>query len=202
LVENLARRNPSTMETVRHLAALRERGYNYSEIGEKVGLAPNYVSEQLYLYDHGEEHLLAAVETGRIPLPAAVIIARSDDHQVQGALLEAAEKRLLTTPELHRARKLTVMRRSFGKKLHAGSRRKPLQPVTGASIVKAFRKEQARQRQALKKADLCERRLAFTVSALRVVLHDEDFVNLLRAEQLATLPEQLAELLKEGDSNG
>jgi ParB family chromosome partitioning protein len=201
LVENIARRNPSSMETVRHLAALRERGYNHREIGEKVGMAPSYVTEHLYLYDHGEEHLLAAVETGRVPLPAAVIIARSDDGEVQTALLEAVEKKLLTTAELHRARKLAVMRKSFGKALNGGPRRRPLQPVTGESIVRAFRKEQTKQRQAFKKAELCDRQLAFVVNALGMLLHREDFVNLLRAEGLATLPEQLAELLKEAGTH-
>ncbi len=202
LVENIARHNPSPMETVRHLVALRDRGYSHREIGEKVGLGPSYVSENLYLYDHGEEHLLAALETGRVPLPAAIIIARSDDHEVQTALLEAVEQKQLTTAELHRARKLALMRKTFGKALHASARRKPLQPVSGQSIVKAFRKEQAKQRQALKKAELCERQLAFAVNAVRMLVHNEDFTNLLRAEGLATLPEHLAELVKEGDRNG
>jgi ParB family chromosome partitioning protein len=201
LVENMARRTPRTMETVRQLAALRDKEYSHAQIGEKVGLAPNHVSELLYLYDHGEEHLLAAAETGRIPLSAAIIIARSDDAEVQAALLDALERRKLTSSEVRRARRLAEMRRAFGKGYRPGTKRAQ-QPVTGESIVKAFRREQMRQRQALKKAELCERRLAFVISSFRLLLADEDFVNLLRAENLTTLPEHLAEQVKQGATNG
>jgi ParB family chromosome partitioning protein len=201
LVENLARRTPTSMETVRQLAALRDRGYSHAQIGQKVGMAPNHVSEHLYLYDHGEEQLLAAVDAGRIPLHAAVVIARSDDDGVQAALLEALEERTLTVSELTRARKLAVMRQSFGKSRQRG-RKHPQQPVTSESIVRAFRREQIRQRQALKRAELCERSLTFAVSGLRVLLRDEDFVNLLRAENLTTIPEHLAEQVKQGGPDG
>ena len=201
LIENFARRRPTSMETVRQLAALRDRGYSHAQTGQKVGMAPNHVSEYLYLYDHGEEQLLGAVDTGRIPLHAAIVIARSSDGDVQAALLEALEERTLTVRELTRARKLAVMRQSFGKSRQPG-RKHPQQPVTRESVVKAFRREQIRQRQALKKAELCERSLDFAVSGLRVLLHDEDFVNLLRAENLATIPEQLAVQVKQGGPNG
>jgi ParB family chromosome partitioning protein len=198
LVENIARRTRTTMEMVRELALLRERGYTQVEIGQKVGMATNHVGEYLFLYDRGEAKLLSAVDTGSISITAALTIARTEDDQLRAALREALQEGKLTAAELQRACKLADVRRAFGKALGPGKRSRSQQTITSDTIVRALRKEQVRQRQALKKAELCERRLAFTVSGLRVLLADEDFVNLLRAEELATLPAYLAEQIKRG----
>ena len=40
LVENLARRNLSPLELIREVGRLREQGYTYSAIGEKIGSPP------------------------------------------------------------------------------------------------------------------------------------------------------------------
>jgi ParB family chromosome partitioning protein len=65
-------------------------------------------------------------------------------------------------------------------------------------VVRAFRREQERQREAIKKAELCEKRLTFSTSALRQLCRDEHFINLLRAEGLDTLPQYLAEQIEMG----
>ena len=44
----------------------------------------------------------------------------------------------------------------------------------------------------MKKAELTQQRLLFVVSALRQLLADENFVTLLRAEHLDTMPNYLA----------
>jgi ParB family chromosome partitioning protein len=201
LVENIARRRPTTMETIRGLVELRERGYSQNEIGAKTGIAANHVGELLYLYDHGEERLLAAVETGKVSLTAALIISRSDNQDVQNALAQAVEQKKFTQAELQRARDLADARKVYGKnRLHLGKySAKPA--VTSESIVRAFRREQDKQRQALKKAELCEARLTFVTSAMKALLHDDNFVNLLRAEGLETVPEYLADEMKKGESN-
>ena len=47
--------------------------------------------------------------------------------------------------------------------------------------------------QLLRKAEFAQQRLLFVIEALRQLLADEHFSNLLRAEGLDTLPKQLAE---------
>jgi ParB family chromosome partitioning protein len=196
LVENIARRPRTTMERVRELALLRERGYSQAEIAEKVGMSSGNVSEYLFLYDRGEARLLTAVDSGKIGVTAALTIAHTEDDQLRAALSEALQQGKLTPSELQRARRLADVRRAFGKAMGAGKRGQ--RTVTSDSVVRAVRKEQVRHRQALKKAELCERRLAFAVNGLRVLTADEDFVNLLRAEGLATLPAYVAEKLSRG----
>lgn len=199
LVENIARRRPTTMEMVRQLALLRERGYSESEIARKTGIMECHVYEFLHLYDHGEERLLAAVEMGRIAVPTAAIIARSEHSDVQKALLEAYEQGQISSHDLTQARILADSRKAFGKVRAPGTRQARM---TGDAIVRAFKREQQKQRQALKKAELCETRLFFTVNALKALFADDNFVNLLRAEGLESLPEYLAEKIKEEESDG
>jgi ParB family transcriptional regulator, chromosome partitioning protein len=200
LVENIARKKPSTMDTVRQLVALRERGYTQAQIGQKTGIVRPNVAKMLCLYDHGEEHLLNAVDAGRVSLSSAMIISRSDSGAVQAALAQALEEKKITPSELKRARALADTRRAFGKDHRRGQTGK--MNVTPESIVRTFRREQERQRQALKKAELCEAKLVFTTSAMRMLFRDENFANLLRAEGLETVPEYVAEQIRKGDNHG
>jgi len=52
----------------------------------------------------------------------------------------------------------------------------------------------------VRKAEFAQQRLMFVVGALRQIFADENFVNLLRAEGLATLPRYLAERVWSGGS--
>jgi ParB family chromosome partitioning protein len=200
LVENIARSKPRTMDMVRQLAALRDKGYSLNEIGEKVGLAPNHVGEYLLLLDQGEERLICSVERGTLPMWIAVIIARSEDREVQLALAQAFEEGKLTAKEMQRARDIADMRRGFGKTM-ATSGQPGTRGVTSDSVVKAFKREQERQQNAIRKAELCEKRLTFSTNALRLLLRDDNFINLLRAEGLDTLPQYLADRMQIGLTN-
>ena len=62
--------------------------------------------------------------------------------------------------------------------------------------VKVYRREADKQKVLVKKAQLTENRLLFIVSALKKLFQDEDFVTLLRAEKLDTLPAYLAERIQ------
>jgi len=79
LVENVARRQHPAIELMHGIENLHQRGYNENEIADKLGVTSSWVSMLLGLLEHGEERLVAAVETGLIPISLAVDIARSDD---------------------------------------------------------------------------------------------------------------------------
>jgi ParB family chromosome partitioning protein len=60
-------------------------------------------------------------------------------------------------------------------------------------MVNAYRKEMERQNLFIRKAQRCETTLTFIVSALRKLTEDENFINLLKAEGLLTMPKYLDE---------
>jgi ParB family chromosome partitioning protein len=65
--------------------------------------------------------------------------------------------------------------------------------LTADSIVRAVKREQERQRETLKKAQLCEKRLVFVVNAMKKLFSDDYFITILRAEGLSDLPRFLAD---------
>lgn len=83
LVENLARRKHRPLELLHDIGALGGRGYSAKEIAQKTGLTIEYVRAIRRLIDEGEERLLAAVETGQIPVNVAIEIADAEDEDVQ-----------------------------------------------------------------------------------------------------------------------
>lgn len=198
LAENLARRVHTSYELMREIGALKERGYTYAEIAKKTDLHIQYVKGIIRLLNKGEERLMRAVEKGQIPITIAVTIASSDDAEVQQALREAYEKSALRGNELLRARRLIEERRVHGRRFSTAHRR---QRVDSNGVVKAYQEEMSRQRILVKKAKMTETRLLFVVSALKRLLQDEDFVNLLRAETLDELPQFLAEQMKKSGAS-
>ena len=199
LVENLARRQHATVELAKEIGALKDRGYSFSDISHKTGLDVSYVNGIIKLLNKGEERLLQAVEKHQIPLSVAVTIASSNDKTVQRAMTEAYEKKELRGKALLKARQLIEERRSRGKAIRHGVRNPATREVSSEKLLKAYQQEAARQKAVVQRAKICETRLLFTVSALKRLFQDDNFVTLLRAESLDTLPHYLAAQIRGED---
>jgi ParB family chromosome partitioning protein len=198
LVENLARRQHSSLELVHEISALRERGYSIGEIAGKTDFSPEYVYAICYLLDHGEQRLLAAVEKGTIPHSIAMEIARAKDGEVQQALAEAYEAGSLPGKQILAIRRIIDTRKTTGKgmtSVRRGSRGSG-KKVSAEALIRSYRKEADRQRLLVRKAGLANNRLLFIVNALQKLLSDKAFVQLLRVERLHSLPKPLAERLQ------
>ena len=72
--------------------------------------------------------------------------------------------------------------------------------MSSEGLVRAYEIEADRQRLMVKKAELTQNRLLFIVEAMRQLLADENYVTLLRAEGLATLPRPLGDLIADRDT--
>ena len=196
LTENIARRKFSPLELLAGIEQLRDQGHDKKAISEKTGLSLDYVQGILYLLKNGEERLLMAVGSGRIPLNAAITIAGAgnDDKAIQSALQEAYESGKLRGSQLIQARRVIERRRISGRSM--GGKMAPQkrnEDVTTSSLVRNYKREVERQKQLVRKAETAQRSLLFIVGALRQILVDENFGNLLRAEGLDTLPQYLAD---------
>ncbi len=192
LAENFARRKYAAVDLVKEIENLKQRGYTFSEIAKKIDLNEAYVRDILKLLQHGEARLLQAVLKQEIPISVAVIIARSDDKAVQRALTEAYEKKELRGNALIRARRIIEDRKHHGKGLLRARRKAGANGVSTNSVLRAYERETTRQKIMIQKAKVTEARLLFLVSAIKQLFEDENFVNLLRAETLDTVPQFLA----------
>ena len=195
LVENIARRTPRPIDIMREIGALRARGYSDAAIGEKLGVGASWVNMIASLLERGEERLVAAVETGVIPITLAMEISKAESEEAQTLLLDAYETGKLRGKKLAAARRMLDMRmREQGKGLPSGrlGRKGSGRRMTANDLMQVYQREAEKQRLLVKKSDFTQTRLLFIVEALKDLLTDESFLNLLRAEGLATMPRALA----------
>jgi ParB family chromosome partitioning protein len=194
LVENCARRQHRAIDLMREIGELRKRGYSDRRIADKIGVSVEYVSMIAGLLENGEERLVAAVETGMMPLNLAIQISRTDDEGAQRALTEAYTEKKLRGKKLTAVRRLLQQRQRRGPQVPInplGRKDGAKRPLTSDALVRAYRQEADRQKLMIKKAELTQGRLLFVVEAFRSLRGDENFVTLLRAEALDSMPTYL-----------
>jgi len=195
LVENIARRRLSAMDQIKTIQWMKEQGNAVESIAEKTGLSDKYIQGILKLLAEGEDRVLEAVLSGRLPLTIGVSIAGMSDEAAQQLLVEAYERKAMKQVSLSAFRRLLDHRKNFGKAYEKG-RKGSRKRSTVDGLILAYKQETSRQRIMVTKAKICETRLRTTTTALKILLGDENFVTLLRAEELATLPKFIAERVK------
>jgi hypothetical protein len=155
------------------------------------------------LIDPGQGHVQVAgrlVYGEEVVLPdIAVVIVQTDSRGHWGGYglhRLHSECARLEDPTDHRTEKgdgQSVRGKALG---HGGrDMSRDRKRVSADSLVRSYRKETQRQKLLIKRATLSQTRLLFVVNALRRLLADENFVTLLRAEGMQTLPRPLVERL-------
>lgn len=194
LAENIARRGHRPLEILADIELLLGRDYSVEDIIQRTGLSKKYVRDIVFLLENGEERLIEAVQNNTIPLTAALEIARAKNDDVDlGDMLEEAYKTgQLKGHQLTDAKRLIERRREKGPK--SGAR--PKLPNSANSLVKIYQKEVARQHKMMLKAEHAHQQLLLVVQGLKTLFADENFVTLLRAEGLDTLPKYLADRIE------
>lgn len=198
LVENLARRQHRAIDLLRDIEGLKQRGYDELGIARKTGLTVEYVKGVIRLLETGELRLLSAVESGQVPVSVAVEIAAASDVGVQQVLQQAYEKRLLRGHKLLAVKRLVEQRRRQGKGLRLRERKRE-QSLSLNGLLRTYRDDTDRKRLLVRKAETTRDRLIFVTEGLRKILADDNFITLLRAEGLDSLPRNLADRLQMGE---
>jgi len=195
LVENFARRQHHALDLLHDIQGLKQRGYDDPEIARKTGLTIEYVKAVIGLLENGEDRLLRAVESGHVPISVAIEISQADDADVQAILQQAYENKQLRGRKLMIAKRLIEQRRRRGKGFRSGSQRRE-QPLSSTALIRAYKEDVDRKRVLIGKANTTRDRLIFLTEAMRKLFAEENFITLLRAEGLDSLPKNLAELIQ------
>ena len=156
------------------------------------------------LLERGEERLVAAVETSLIPITLAMEISKAETEEAQNLLLDAYEAGKLKGKKLAAVRRMLDMRmRAQGKGLPAGrlGRKGSSHRMTANDLMQVYQREAEKQRLLVKKSDFTQTRLLFVVEALKDLLSNENFSNLLKAEGLSTMPKALSTRIS-GETDG
>lgn len=196
LIENIARRRVRSLDQIQMIQWMKEQGHGHADIARKTGLGEEYVKDLLNMLRNGEERLLEAVLHGKIPVTIAVRISGATDDESQRLLMEAYERKDMNQKSLTAFKRVLDQRRYFGRK-YGPRHRESARRTSAESLVRAYRLESQRQKLMVRKAKLCEVKLLSTSAAIKVLVADEDYINLLRAEKLETMPKFLAERAKQ-----
>lgn len=194
LVENLARRHHHSLDLLRDIKRLKDSGYTEREIAAKTQLSNKYVHGVIRLLESHEHRLLRAVESGKIPVSVAVDIADAEDVNVQTVLRKAYESKLLRGGRLLTAKRLVEARLKHGKG-QATSNGRSRRNLSVETLMKTYQDDVERKKILLRKAGATRSEMLFLTQSLKTLLSDENFVTLLRAEGLATIPKTVADRL-------
>ena len=198
LIENIARRRVRALDQIKMIQWMKEQGHGHADIARKTGLGEEYVKDLLNMLRNGEERLLQAVLHGKIPVSIAVRISGATDDESQRLLMEAYERKDMNQKSLTAFKRVLDQRRYFGRK-YGPRHRESARRTSAESLVRAYRLESQRQKLMVRKAKLCEVKLLATSAAIKMLVGDEDYVNLLRAEKLETMPKFLADRGKQDE---
>lgn len=194
LVENIARRQHRPIDLMQEINSLHKRGYSDTDIAQKIGVTTNWANTIINLLERGEERLLAAVETGLIPISFAIEIARTNHTEMQDILMDAYASGKIKGKKLVAIRRLLDRRSKHTRvvKDSGFARKNPSRKITPADLMRLYQREADKQRLLVKKSDYTQAKLLFVVEALKDLLADERFTTLIRAERLDTMPRALA----------
>lgn len=198
LVENLARPRHRAIDLMQEIGALRSRGCTDAQIANKTGLGTTSVGDILTLLDKGEARLLAAVETGLIPMRLAADIAKVKDSQIQVTLTEAYETGLIKGSRIGSVRRLLDQRaKDLGQvRPRKLGRKDPGRRLDAQGLLALYEQETIRQRSLIEKADHTHTQLMILVEALKDLRQSPDLIALLEIHDLSTLPRGLAARLE------
>jgi ParB family chromosome partitioning protein len=193
LVENMARRHMPPLELIREIDRLKTRGHNNGEIARKLDISDTLVGGLLSLNQAGEERLMEAAIAGKIPLCVAIDISRTDSVETQRELLKAYESKQLNYLSIRTVKRLIDQRRFFGKQRGAAGSNPRKSRTSAESLVNTYKRERQKQKLMIRKAKICDAKLVFIKTAFSKLLADENFITLLRAESLSSMPKGLWE---------
>lgn len=200
IVENVARRNPRASETLTQVAALRQKGYSDAEIGKKIGCTASWVNNVANLLEKGEKRLLSAAEAGHIPLHLAVDISRASDAEAQQLLLNAYNSGELKGKKISTMRRILEQRARSGKygspdMFGRGNTKKKLSPE---DLTRLYQRDAEQHRLIQKKAEHTHTALLLTCQIFKELFATAEFVDLLKAEGLASVPQPLSDSARSG----
>lgn len=183
LVENLARSRPGTMTFARELKALVDEGWSHEKIAQVACRSVEYVRQYIRLVENGEERLIQGVEQDVFPISFAILVAQSDDANIQNVLMDAFDQGIVNSGNFAMARTIISARSDHRK------RRGHAAEYTVASLTNDIANTTHVKDSFVREAQAKEGRLFMLLDGLTTLWDDAVFLELLRAEGLGERPE-------------
>lgn len=186
LIENLARSRSATMQFARELKELHDEGWDYSRISRICCRSPEYVEQYVGLVEKGEDRLIQGVEQGVFSISFAVMVAQSDDANIQNVLMDAFDQGIVNCHNFAQARRIIGARlertsQSSGKKNRSG--------LTVTVLKKDIADLTKAKNSFVREAESKENRFLMLLTAINTLWRDNAFVKLAGEEKVKDRPE-------------
>ncbi|MBL0866623.1 ParB N-terminal domain-containing protein [Pectobacterium carotovorum] len=198
LAENIARRNPRTVELFEVVRDMKLRGMSDSEIGERLGYSKNWVNNITMLLSKGEQKLLTAVENRKIPLYLAVEFARSNTEESQQLFLDAYEKGLIKSRDVIKIRNI-LDRRSEGNKgsknieyIHNKNQKK----MSPEELMNVYQENIDKHKSLHARSEYVLENLTLIKQIIQELISHDDFIQILKSETLNDIPTLIIESIQ------
>jgi ParB family chromosome partitioning protein len=185
LVENLARSRPGTMDFARELKRLHDEGWDFERIARIACHSVEYVRQYIRLVENGEERLIHGVEHDVIPISFAVLVAQSDDANVQNVLMDAFGQGIVTSSNFAKVRAI-INARIDRRKRKGGARLSS--EYTVATLTEDIASTTQSKESYVREAQGKESKLFALLDGLATLWKDSDLVELVQGEQLDKRP--------------
>ncbi|PHM62509.1 ParB/RepB/Spo0J family partition protein [Xenorhabdus ishibashii] len=190
LTENIARRKPRATELLESVKQLKMQGLTDKEIGERLGYVVSWVNGVISLLEKGEKKLLAAFESGHIPLYLAVEISRANDDEIQKSLTEALINGKIKGNQINIIKRIIERRRLGDKgmenKIFVNNRSQ--KRYTPEELSEIYQKNANEHLSIQTKAKYTREMLMAVREIFKNLMRDENFCSLLRDNNITDMP--------------
>jgi ParB family chromosome partitioning protein len=183
LIENIARTKPDSMDFARELKRLVDEGWEFKQIARIACKTEHYIRDYIRLVEQGEERLIHGVEQGVFPIKFAILVASTEDGQLQNVLMDAFDQGLVTTNNFAQARQIMTARARSAKNKTLPEKytvTQLRQDISDATKVKTSYVREAKTK---------ENRFMTLLGVLNGLWKDEEFLQVLREEKLIDRPD-------------
>lgn len=190
LIENVVRRKPRATELYERIREMFNSGVGYTDIAKYVGCSEKWVRSVFLLLEQGEQKLLYAVESGKIPLYLAVEFARSNGEDNQNILIEAYEKGVIKTNNISKIRLILEMRNSGNKGLSNLDYQyhKETKKISPEQLLSIYQENVTEHKHLLAKNEYVSESLSISKKIIQDLLSNEEFLSILKTEGLNDIP--------------
>lgn len=186
LIENMARVNPRAGEQFNRIKEMKAEGLTDKEISTVTGFSYGWISSITMLIDKAENKLLAAVESGKIPISLAVEIAKTDYQGAQELFIQAFEKGEIKHKDIIKIRAILDARNEGLKGFNGAGfgYSKKKKELTTEDLTKLYQENIDSHKKIKKKALFVEENIILARQIIQDIMNDDGFAKLVKEENM------------------
>ena len=190
LIENIARTTPGTMYFAREVKRLKDEGWEFPEIARICCRSPEYVKQYIRLVEQGEERLIKGVEQGIFSISFALLVAFTDNANIQHVLMDAFDQGIISASNFAQAKRVIGARLE---RRRDDRRRVATQPLTVSMLQKDIMDATREKDSFVREAKTKENRFLGLLVGINAVWQDDELRAILNRENLLQRPELAGE---------